>query len=105
MGLERRGNNYYYYRKERVGSRVVSTYEGKGSVAQLIARLEELRKEEKTLDQSADNKRKQADLVADGEMDKQIDAVCAYVAVYVDALFLTRGYHQHSRIWRRKQNG
>ncbi len=46
MGMETRGNHRYYYRKERQGTRVVSTYLGNGETAQLIAECEYWRRAE-----------------------------------------------------------
>ena len=40
MGWERRGNHEYYYRKEREGSRVKSTYVGRGEMAHMISNFE-----------------------------------------------------------------
>ena len=101
MGLEKRGNNYYYYRKERMGSRVVSIYEGKGLFAQLMARMEGAREEE----ESVKRERRAAEKTEQQEIDRNIDAACYKVSICVDALFLTMGYRQHSRTWRRKRNG
>lgn len=39
MGWEQRGNNSYYYKKEREGSTVKSVYVGRGDVAQLVSNL------------------------------------------------------------------
>jgi hypothetical protein len=40
MGWEQRGNNSYYYKKEREGSRVKSVYVGRGEVAHMISQFE-----------------------------------------------------------------
>ena len=47
MGLERRGNGYYYYKKEREGDRVVSRYVGGGSTANLFSLMNEMDADEK----------------------------------------------------------
>ncbi len=47
MALEERKGNYYYYKKERIGNRVVSKYYGKGELAGLIAQYDEIEREEK----------------------------------------------------------
>jgi len=105
MGLERRGNNYYYYRKERTGSKVVSVYEGKGSLAQLMAQFDDLRKAEEMVNKESVQKLDEAERARQEEIDNRIDTVCAQASAFVDALFLTNGYHKHSRTWRRKRNG
>jgi hypothetical protein len=45
MALEARPGGYYYYRKQRIGRRVVSVYGGGGDVAALIAGLQDLETE------------------------------------------------------------
>ena len=40
MGWEQRGNNRYYYRKEREGSRVKSVYVGRGEIADMISQIQ-----------------------------------------------------------------
>ena len=40
MGWEQRGNNSYYYKKEREGSRVKSVYVGRCEVAQMVSKLQ-----------------------------------------------------------------
>jgi hypothetical protein len=40
MGWEQRGNNRYYYRKVRDGSRVKSVHVGRGEIAYMVAQLD-----------------------------------------------------------------
>lgn len=40
MGWEQRGNNSYYYKKERDGSRVKSVYVGRGEIAHMLSKLQ-----------------------------------------------------------------
>ena len=40
MGWEQRGNNQYFYKKERDGSRVKSVYVGRGEIAQMVAQIQ-----------------------------------------------------------------
>ncbi len=47
MALEERNGNYYYYKKERDGNRVVSKYYGKGELANLIRQMDEIQRQEK----------------------------------------------------------
>jgi hypothetical protein len=101
MGFERRGNNTYYYKKEREGGRVVSRYVGSGETASLIHTLNQWEKAEKEDEKQRRNKerRREADL------DAEIDSLFGLTGVFTDALFLTHGYHQHKRQWRKKRNG
>jgi len=40
MGWEQRGNNRYFYRKEREGSRVKSVYVRRGEIAHMVSKLQ-----------------------------------------------------------------
>ena len=40
MGWEHRGNSNYYYRKKRIGQRVISEYMGTGSLADLYSDMD-----------------------------------------------------------------
>ena len=40
MGWEQRGDNQYFYKKEREGTRVKSVYVGRGEVAHMISKLQ-----------------------------------------------------------------
>ena len=40
MAWEQRGNNSYYYKKEREGSHVKSVYVGRGEIAKMISRFQ-----------------------------------------------------------------
>jgi hypothetical protein len=66
-----------------------------------MAQFEDLRKEEEMVIRE----RFDAEKAEHEEIDNKIDALCSGASAYVDALFLTLGYHQHSRTWRRKRNG
>ncbi len=98
MGMETRGNNRYYYQKERRGARVTSTYLGSGLVAALIAEYEELRKAEELYKRSLFKReqgklKQQAALVLGTEAD---------VRELVKAVLLANGFHQHKRQWRKR---
>jgi hypothetical protein len=47
MGWERRGNATYYYTKQRRGAKVVSIYHGRGELAELAVRLDDIRHSER----------------------------------------------------------
>lgn len=49
MGWEQRGTNKYYYRKEREGARVKSTYVGRGEIAQMVSQIQLVRLSSKRL--------------------------------------------------------
>ncbi len=100
MGLERRGNRTYLYKKRRIGGRVVSEYVAGGEAAQLIATLEAYEREEREMQRYA--QRVEAD---------QIDALLAVQEEYraltaglTTATLLLSGFRTHRGQWR-KQRG
>ncbi len=54
MAWEARGNSTYYYRKRRIGTRVMSTYVGSSETAGLIARLDALDREQRAAERMMD---------------------------------------------------
>lgn len=99
MAIESRGTGQYYYRKKRIGSRVVSEYCGAGYVGELMQMVDDQDRQEA-------QERRQAwqDTVdADKELDAQLDEVTALVNAYAGALMLASGYHQHRRQWRKQR--
>lgn len=101
MGWEQRGTNCYYYRKEREGSRVKSTYVGRGEMANTIADfekhsvgLQKLLRAKKTMEaEELEN--------AEAVLDRAVELV----QLFTEATLLTSGFHTHRRQWRRKRNG
>jgi hypothetical protein len=99
MGWEQRGNNQYYYKKEREGSRVRSVYIGVGDLANLSAELLALEQEDRRLAELRKRQRRQA-LEA---LDAEIDALSDVVSTMTQATMIAAGFHQHKRQWRRKR--
>jgi hypothetical protein len=96
MGWEQRGNNRYYYKKQREGSRVKSIYVGRGEIANLISQF-----------QSGSSVIEK--LVHRTKTEKEIKSERA-VFLFEDAIqlltqgsLLTAGFHTHHRQWRRKR--
>lgn len=99
MGIERRGNNLYYYRKRRIGDRVVSEYVGGGELAHLWAHLYGIERE------SRDEERhrlqvKRAEIMAG---DKALADLDATISTLVQGILIAGGYHTHKGQWRRKR--
>lgn len=101
MAYEKRGNGSYYYKKEREGNRVVSTYYGKGEVADLISQLDEIEADEKNYERFQEQKRR-----AKAErFEKELIEIEAAFKDLVAAHLIINGYHQSdSREWRKKRN-
>lgn len=99
MAIESRGTGQYYYRKRRVGSRVVSEYVGAGYVGELMQMVDDQDR------QDAQERRQawQDTVEAEQALDAQIDEVTALVNAYAGALMLASGYHQHRRQWRKQR--
>ena len=99
MGWERRGNNQYYYRKERDGSRVKSTYVGRGEMAHMISKFESSSAEiEKLL-----RVKKLMEAQEVERIEASLDRAVELVQLFTDATLLTAGFHTHRRQWRRKR--
>lgn len=100
MGLERRGNNYYYYEKERIGDKVRSVYSASGETALMFDWLKQDRKQEEEFEKQRNN----SETSEETELEKMLDSLSEISKVFTDGLFLTNGFHQHKRQWRRKRN-
>jgi len=97
MAWEQRGNNSYYYKKERDGTKVKSVYVGRGQIAHMISQiqsssrlLEKLARTIKTPEQVKQEK-------ADAALEKVTDLV----TLITQAALVTAGFHTHHRQWRR----
>ncbi len=99
MAWESRGTGQYYYRKRKVGGRVVAEYVGNG----LYAHLAQLQDDAERIEAQERRQAWQAVVDADKELDAQLDHVTELVNAYAGALMLASGYYQHRRQWRKKQ--
>lgn len=100
MGWEQRGANAYYYRKERSGTNVKSTYVGRGEIAHLIAKFESSSAEVEKLMRAKKS-------IEAGELrriEDTLDRAVELVQLFTQATLLTAGFHTHHRQWRRKRN-
>ena len=100
MGWEQRGNNSYYYKKEREGSKVKSVYVGRGEMARMISQLQSksplLEKLARTIKSPDELKLKKAEAALDQATD--------LIQLTTQAALLTAGFHTHKRQWRRMRN-
>lgn len=101
MGMERRGNGRYYYRKERKGGRVVSTYMGGGEIGVLYAELDALERAERAEQQAAEA----AERAAWQEVRQAVEPVASLAGQAAAALLTAQGYHRHKGQWRRRRHG
>lgn len=99
MGWEQRGNHLYYYRKERDGSRVKSTYVGRGEMAHMISKFESSSAEvEKLL-----RVKKSIEAQESERIEAALDRAVELVQLFTEASLLTAGFHTYHRQWRRKR--
>ena len=104
MGLERRGNNYYFYEKKRIGNRVVSVYSGGREIGRLMHLLDRQRQDDANVEKESKKRSFEAEKQSLDEVDQVIEAFGEQVDALMCAVFLVNGYHKHSRTWRRKRN-
>lgn len=100
MGYESRGNQQYFYRKRRVGSKVVSEYAGSGSRGVLAAYEQATESEEKA--------RKRAEFerfkAIERENQKPLGTAEKLIRDLTRATFMANGYHRHAGQWRRRRD-
>lgn len=97
MGWENRARGGgYYYRKFRVGSRVVSRYVGGGHIGRLSAQLDAAdRAEEK-----ARRARERGEREAEEALDELLDAVGDALVTAAACELIAAGCHNHRGQWR-----
>jgi len=100
MGWEQRGNNSYYYKKEREGSKVKSVYVGRGEIAHMVA---EIQSRSPLLEKMARTFRS-PDQIKLEESEAALERVTNLIQLITQAALLTAGFHTHKRQWRRKRN-
>lgn len=99
MAIEERNGNYYYYKKEREGNRVVSTYYGRSELASLVAQMDKIERYEKK--KEAENRNKNLRKLE--EIDTEIDLFESKVKELTAETLLSLGFYKtKSREWRLK---
>lgn len=101
MGWEsRNGRGRYYTRSRRVNGRVVREYVGSGPIAELIARVDEIKRDKRDLARM-DARAKRDDL---DELDRLVADFDRQVRSVVREALQSAGYHQHDRgAWRKRR--
>ena len=97
MGWEQRGNNSYYYKKEREGSRVKSVYVGRGEIAHMVAQLQS---SSPLLERFA-RSMKSPQAVEQERAEAALDQLADRIQLITQAALLTAGFHTHKRQWRK----
>lgn len=100
MAWEKRGNKKYYYRKRRVGKKVISEYIGADPAAEKIALMDE-RERRKRMEERQVWKWRKAEIEA---IDVALDDLMNITRTLIHAYLLLAGYHHHKGEWRKKRN-
>lgn len=103
MALEKRGNNYYLYKKRRIGNRVISEYYGGGELARMMQLLEDADREKANEVKEHGRRTIEAERLKHAELDAELEDFHLEAGALQDAIFLINGHHSHSRQWRRKR--
>ena len=99
MAIELRNGKPYYYESQRVGDRVVKEYKGSGSLANLMATLDESDRILRKIDRDRERLRFAKRQRINAKLRTWLARINATVA---DAM-AANGWHQHNREWRRKR--
>ena len=100
MGWERRGSGMYYYRKQRIGGRVVSEYVGAGPLVELLA-------EDEAQDRAYQEAQRKAERRAREELralDREADEVGDLIRALTHGVLLATGHHTHKGQWRKQRD-
>jgi hypothetical protein len=100
LGIEtRRNGNLYYYRKRRVGNKVISEYRGGGEVIQFEVAWQDCRNRER------EQEREITRAANIAEIDTQLDHLEKRLKVRIASSLLLAGFHRHKRQWRKRRDG
>ena len=97
MSWETRGNNRYYYRRRKVDGQIQAEYIGSGTVADFIARQDEIDRRRR----AAAAAEWQAMVDEDNETAAMVEHVDDLVKTLTAGVLLANGYHTHRRQWRK----
>lgn len=100
MGWENRNGRKVYYRKKRIGKRVVSEYIGSGEVATMLALLDKHERDQAERQRRTWRKTVQSE----AGIDRLMDDAAKIVKTLTDATLITSGYRRHKGQWRKRKN-
>ena len=99
MGWKTINGRRYFYKSEREGGRVKTTYFGAGESGLLISRMEAIDREEK--DELRNQRRAESE--EDRAEEKAVDEWFDDVQAVADAAMFAARFHKHKGEWRRKR--
>jgi len=101
MGWEKRGSHEYYYRKERDGTRVKSTYVGRGEIAHMVSQIQS----SSTVLERLLPLTRSSPMDATEKSETAIKQATRLIDLVTQAALIAAGFHSHKRQWRKKRNG
>ena len=99
MGWKTINGRRYYYKSEREGGRVKTTYFGAGESGLLISRMEAIDREEERRLRNQRRAEREENLAEEKAVAEWFDDVQAVA----DAAMIAAGFHKHKGQWRRKR--
>ena len=99
MPWEKRRGKEYYYRKRRIGDRVVSEYVGTGPDAEAAAALDELKRQTREKERERFRREQEKQLA----IDQEVDRVCRLIQNLTYGTLLVHGFHTHKGEWRKRR--
>jgi hypothetical protein len=99
MGWKTINGHRYFYKLERVGGRVKSTYFGAGESGSLMAGIVAFER----LERAADRERFRDELAEGDAEERVVSEWFDGVQAVADATMIAAGFHQHKGRWRRKR--
>jgi hypothetical protein len=100
MGLEKRKRNEYFYKKKRLGDRVISQYVGSGITA-FLAQREAIQNKQKRADEQKKLEEKRNEIL---KFESEIDRVFGWIEILSASELVASGYHNHKGEWRKRRN-
>ena len=89
----------YYYKSERAGGRVKTTYFGAGEAGTLMAEMVAIERLERAADREGLREQREEFMAEETVVSEWFDGVQAVA----DAAMIAAGFHQHKGQWRRKR--
>jgi len=99
MGWKTINGRRYYYRSERQGGRVQTTYFGAGEFGSLMARTDEILRAER----EAERTERQAEREESDAEERAVSEWFDGVQGVTDEAMMSAGFHKHNGQWRRKR--
>jgi len=99
MGWENRGSGRYYYRKRRIGRRVVSEYVGGGELGDVAALLDAAARRSREAERERRLKERQKVMEIEEAGSEAAEAIRGLATAWL----LVAGYHMHKGKWRRRR--